>query len=145
MSFVWIFVNKSFTFLVYGLTFLQSWFLRESNVVFLSDMIFSMICSFIFSSSVNVSASVFAMYRSLSFSFWFGLSDCPVFSASATVNGVCWCIWLYICWRISSISRSEDQQFFVIVLTWSASIRFVDLNLPNSVQISIILFLYSLY
>ena len=51
----------------------------------------------------------------------------------------------YICWWISSISRSENQPFFVIVLTWSASLWFVALNLPNSVQISIILFLYSLF
>ena len=42
MSFVGIFLNKTFTFSVSDLTVLQSWFLREGNVVFFSDMILLM-------------------------------------------------------------------------------------------------------
>ena len=64
-------------------------------------------------------------------------------SVFAFVLGVCWCVYLYICYWISSISRSENQPFFIIVLTWSA--RFVALNLLNSVHIFIILFLYPLF
>ena len=90
-------------------------------------------------------ASIFAVYRSLSCRFWLGVSGFPVFSISVTVLGVCRCVCLYICWWISIISRSENQPFFVSVLTWSASLWFVVLNLLNSVQISIILFLYPLF
>ena len=43
MSFVEIFVNNSFTFTVSDLTVLQSWFLREGNVVFFSVMFFQMV------------------------------------------------------------------------------------------------------
>ena len=43
MSFIGLFVNKSFTFSVSDLTVLKSWFLRESNVVFFSDMILQMV------------------------------------------------------------------------------------------------------
>ena len=42
MSFVGIYVNKSFTFSVSVLTVFQSWSLRKGNVVFFSDMIFVM-------------------------------------------------------------------------------------------------------
>ena len=40
VSFVGILVNKSFTFSVLEWSVLQSWFQREGNVVFFSDMIF---------------------------------------------------------------------------------------------------------
>ena len=49
MSFVGIFVNKSFTFSVSDLTVLQSGFLREGNVVFFSDMILLMVSLLVFS------------------------------------------------------------------------------------------------
>ena len=64
MSFVGIFINKWFTFSVLNLTVLQSWFLREDNVVFFSAMILLMVSTFVFSSRVNV--CVFAVNRSLS-------------------------------------------------------------------------------
>ena len=136
---------KSFTFSVSNLTVLQFRFLRKGNVVFFSDMILLMVSIFIFFSWVSVCVCVFVVYDSLSCSVWFGLSGFPVFRVSFTVLGVGWCVWLYICLWISSISRSENQIFFVIVLTWSASLWFVALNLPNSLQISIILFLYPLF
>ena len=145
MSFVGLFVNKSFTFSVSDLTVFQFGFLREGNVVFFSGMINLMVSTFFFSSWINFYVCVFLVYRSLSCSVWLGVSGFPVFSVSVTVLGVCWCVWLCICWWISIISRSENQPFFVIVLTWSASLWFVALNLPNSVQISIILFLYPLF
>ena len=61
MSFAWIFVYKSFTFSVSDLTVLQPWFRSEGNVVFFSNMIVLVISTFIFSSWVNVSVSVFVM------------------------------------------------------------------------------------
>ena len=54
-----------------------------------------------------------------------GVSGFPVFSVSVSLLEVCWYVCLYICWWISSISRSENQPFFIIVLTWSASFWFV--------------------
>ena len=67
MLFVGIFINRVFTFSVSNLTFLQSWFLREGDVVFFSDMILFMISTFIFYSWVSVCV-VFAVFQSLSFS-----------------------------------------------------------------------------
>ena len=50
----------------------------------------------------------------------------------------------FIFWCISSISRSENQPFFIIVLTWSTSLWLVVWKLAHSYQISIILFVYPL-
>ena len=44
-------------------------------------------------------------------------------------------------WYISSISMSENHIFFIIVLTWSASLWLLVWELAYSCQISIILFL----
>ena len=90
----------------------------------------------VFSSWVCVCVCVFEVHESLSCSVWLGVSGFPEFIVSVSVVGVCWHVCLHICWWISSISRSENQLFFVIVLTLSASFWFVTLNLPNSVQIS---------
>ena len=46
---------------------------------------------------------------------------------------------LCVFWWISSISRSENQPFFIIVLTWLVVWKFA-----HSCQISVILFLYPL-
>ena len=127
-----------------NLTVFQSWFLRDGYMVFFSDMIRLMISTFICSSWVNVCVCVFAVYQSLSFSVSLGVSCFPVSIVWIIVLGICWCICRYICWWIYSISRSENQPFFIIVLTWSASLWYVVLNLANSVQISII-FLYTLF
>ena len=48
MSFVEIFVIESFTFSVLDLTVLQSWFLREGNGVFFSNMILLMVSILVF-------------------------------------------------------------------------------------------------
>ena len=145
MLLVGIFVNWSFTFSVLDLTVLQSCFLREGNKVFFSDMILFMISTFFCLSWVSVCVFVLAMYWSLSLTVWLGVSGFPLFSVSVTVLGVCWYVSLYICGWISSISRSEIQTLFLIVLTWLTSLWFVFLNQMNSVQISINLFLYPLF
>ena len=49
---------------------------------------------------------------------------------------------LFIIWRISSILRSENQPFFIIVLIWSATLSLVVWNLLDSSQISSIVFLF---
>ena len=95
--------------------------------LFFSDMILLMVCTSIFSSWVSVYVSVFAVHESLSCSVWLGVSGFPLFIFSVSVVGVWWCVYLYICRWISSISRS-------------AGLWFVTLNLPKSVQISIVLF-----
>ena len=89
ISFVGIFVNKSFTFSVSDLTVLQSWFLREGNVIFFSDMILLMVSTLVSSSWVSVFVCVFAVTVSLSCSVWFGVSGFPVFSVSVNVVGGC--------------------------------------------------------
>ena len=88
MLFVGLFVNRSFTFSVSDFTFLRSWFLREDNEVFFSDMI-------LFMNSTFLLALVFA---SLLFSvwFWLGVSGFSVFSISVTILGVCWYVSLSI-------------------------------------------------
>ena len=80
-----------------------------------------------FSNSIYI--SVFAVYESLSCCVWFGVSGFSIFCASVIVLGICWCVCLYISWWISSFSRSENQIFFVIVLTFSARL------VPESVDL----------
>ena len=80
----------------------------------------------------------------LAFVFGQEILGFSVFSISVTILDVSWYTSLYICWRISNISASENQPSFIIVLTWSASLWFVILNLANSVPISNIFFLYLL-
>ena len=64
---------------------------------------------------------------------------CLLIDASGTVLR----FWsLFIFWCNSSISRSENQSFFIILLNWSASL--VVWKVAHSCQISIILFLYPL-
>ena len=94
MSFVGIIVNKSFNFSVSDLTFHQSWFLRESNVVFFSDMILLMIFTFIFSSRVNVCVCVFAVYQSLSCSVWLGVCVFPCLGYC--IRGLLMCLPIYL-------------------------------------------------
>ena len=120
MSSASIFVNKAFTFSVSDLTVLQSWLLRKDNVIFFSDMILSMVSTLIYSSWVCVCVCVFAVHEWLSCSVWFGVFGFPAFIVSVTVVVVCWCVCLYICGWISSISRSRphidlgfDLSFFI--------------------------------
>ena len=138
MSFVGIFVNKSFTFSVSDSTVIQSWFLREYNVVLFSDLILLMVSILVFFPLGSVFA--FACLKCMSFCHVeFGYESLAFLYLSSRFF---LCVSLYICWWISRISRSENQPLFVIVLTWSANLWFAALNPLNSDQISIILFLY---
>ena len=74
MSFVGVFINKSFTFSVSDLTVLQSWFLREGNIVFFSEMILLIVSILVFPSWVSVCVFVFAVHESVSCSVWLGVS-----------------------------------------------------------------------
>ena len=132
MSFVRIFVNKSLTFSVSDLTVLQSWFLREGNVVFFSDMILLMASTLVFPLG-----SVFAFLCSRC------MSHCHVVFGDG-IKGLLMCLPIHLLVDFQYF-KVRKQPFFVIVLTWSTSLWFVALNLPNSVQFSIILFLYPLF
>ena len=57
------------------------------------------------------------------------------------VEGSCWNSFLFTCLHISSISKSENQTFFIIKLAWSIVLWF-ELNLTDYTQNSIIRFLY---
>ena len=107
---VGIFVNKLFTFSVSNLTVIQCGFLRERNVVFLSDMILLMVSTLFFSSWITVCICVFAVYWSLSCSVWLGVSGFHVFSVSVTVLRV-----LLMCLPICLLV--DFQYFRVIKLT----------------------------
>ena len=114
MSLVGLFVNKSFTFSVSDLTVLQSWFLRECNVVFFSGMILLMVSTLVYSSWVSVCVCVFAVYVLFSCSVWLGVSGFSVFNVSVTVFGICWCVCLYICWWISNISCQKTNHSLLL-------------------------------
>ena len=87
-SLVGIFVNKSFTFSVSDSTVLQSWFLREGNVVFISDMILLMVSLLVFSSWVSVCICVFAVHGLLSCRVWLGVFGFSVCIVSVSMVGV---------------------------------------------------------
>ena len=122
-----------------------AWSLRDGNVVFISDIISFIISRFIFSSCVKVCLGVFGCVvfrlQSLYLSIRLEGSCFPVFSISILVLGSSWYDSLFICWCISSTSRSENQPFFIITRAWSANLWLV-LNLVHYSQIWIILFLY---
>ena len=145
---VGIFANNLFIFSVSTLILFQPWFLRDVHVELFSVVIFFITTTFILSSCVNVLSVVFGyvVIRLQLFCIWIVLrSSCfSVFCFSPNVADTCWCVFLFICWYISSIWRSDNQPFFIIVLPWSASIWLVALNLAYSVQIFIIIFQYPL-
>ena len=55
------------------------------------------------------------------------------------------CLPIYFLVDFQYFKVRQRNIFFIIVLTWSVSLWFIVLNLVNSVQISIIFFLYSLF
>ena len=90
--FIGIFVNRSFTLSVSDFTDLQSWFLREGNVVFLSNKSLFMISTFIISFLGQClcrwvcGVSAFINYRlDLIKSFWFCCIQC-----------LGYCIWVFV-------------------------------------------------
>ena len=142
MLFIEMCVNHSFIFSVSALTVFQSWFLKDRNVVFFSDIIFFIISTFIFFSScvslysVRLGCVAFRLVL-LCVSVRLDGYYFSVFSVWIIVLGSCWLDSQFICWCISNISRSINKPFFIIVLTWSASLWLVVLNLAHSSQISL--------
>ena len=135
-------------FLVSALTIFQSWFLRDGYVGLFWHLFSLWSLNYFFSFCVSLCFEVFEFVvfwlLLLCISIWFEGAYFSVFGVSILVSGSCWHDSLLICWCISNILRSENQPFFVIVLTWSMSLWLVVLNLVQSSKISINLFLYSL-
>ena len=144
MSFVEICVNNSFIFSVFTLILFQFWFYRDDNIVFFWDIILFIISTVIFHIVLVVvlwglMCVIFRLLL-LCISVRLECSCFSVFSVPIFLLDSCWFNSLFICGYIYNISRSENQYFFIIVLTWSASLRLVGWNLAHSSQISIILF-----
>ena len=120
-------------------------FLSDGNQVFFPYIILFRFSKFISSSCVSVCFMWFGyvVFRLLLVCGLFRL-ECSCFSMfTESVIILVFCFdSIFVFWRISCISRSENQPFFIIVLTWSASFWFVIWNLMHSSQISIILFQY---
>ena len=115
-------------------TFLKSWFLRDGNVVFFLLWFFKIYTTFFLSWWVNINVGM-----QVSRMFWFS-----VFYASIRVAGLSWAYSSQqIRLNFSVAFRSENQSLSRLNLAWSVSLLLI-LNLSESVQISIILFLYSL-
>ena len=80
ISVVGIFVNKPFTFSVLDLSVLQSWFIREGNVIFFSDIILLVVSVLVFFSTwVSFLVCMFAVHESLSCSIWLGVSGFHIY------------------------------------------------------------------
>ena len=129
-----IFINNFFTLLVSTLTFYQSGFLKDGNIVFTSLMIFFIKSTFFLSSYVNVDVVVLG-----SMVFWFS-----VFCASIKVGGSCLYSKQLLCTYISSFSRSENQPFIKIIPVWSTSFWLVVLNLANLYHSFTVISLYKI-
>ena len=126
--------NILVTFLVSNLTFFQFWFLTDGNVVFRSLITF-----FIFNSTFFLSFCVDIDVFLCSVMIWLS-----IFCVLIHLRSI---LWVYssrfACSYISSILRPDNQPFLKINFASSASFLLL-LNLADSVQISIIRFLYSL-
>ena len=142
--FVEIYVNSSFIFSIFASAVFQSWFLSDGNLVFFSDIILFQVSIFISSCCVCVCLVWFGcvIFRLLLLcgSFWLKCSSFSLFAVLIIVLRSYCLDSRFIFWCISNISRSDNQLFFIIVLTWLASLWLVR-NLAHSSQISIILFL----
>ena len=122
-------------------------FLNDGKLVFSLFIILLTFSRFIFRSCDSVSLGLlgYVLFGSVAFSFsevgssfLFGCFCLTTLDVSGIVLFSC----LFVFWCISSISGSENQPF-IIVLTWLASLWFVVWKLAHSCQISIILFLIS--
>ena len=106
----------------------QSWFHSDGSVVFFTDIMLFKISIFTFSYFLSLCSVLFAcvVFRLLLLfgSFPLECSCFPELGLSINVLGSCCLDFLFICWCISNISRLENQPFFIIVLTWSASLLF---------------------
>ena len=123
--------------------FLHSVFHSDRKVDFCSFIILFKFSNFIFCSCVSVCSVLLGCVMFLFFevSPWFLLA-CSCLSKPSVSDAVLVSCSLFVFWSISNILRSENQPFFIIVLTWSASLWLVVWKLVHSCQISIILCLY---
>ena len=124
-------------------------FLNDGKVVFSLFIILLKFSRFNFCSCDSVCSGLFACAV-------FGYVGFPFSEVGGSFRMGCFCLlifavpgnvlllycWSFIFWCISIISKSENQPFFIIVLTWSACLWLVVWKLESSCQISIILFLY---
>ena len=146
MLFVGIYVSTWFTLFVSALTILHSMFLNDGKVVFSLFKILFKIFKINFCSCVSIRLFYCVVFCWVGFpfsivgSFWMGCF-CLIFGVSGNVFLHSWS---FIFWWISIISNSENQPFFIIVLTWSASLWLVVWKIESSCHIFIILFLYPL-
>ena len=147
MLFVGIYVSTWFTLFISALTILHSMFLNDGKVVFsLLKILFKFFkinfCSYV---SIRLLCWIVFCWVGFPFSevgwFWMGCFCLLIFAVSGDVFLLSWS---FIFWCISIISSSENQPFFNIVLTWSASLWLVVWKIERSCHISIILFLYPL-
>ena len=143
-------VNNSFIFFSFRRVF-QSYFfvcVCDGNVVFFLYTILFKCFKFISYSYVSVCSVWFGgvVFRLLLVcgSFRLDCSCLSIFGMTVIVLMSCCLDWLFVFWRISSNSRSENQPFFIFVLTWSVSISLFVLNLEHSSQIRLVLFPYPL-
>ena len=125
-------------FFVSILIVLHSMFLSGGKVVFRSFIILFKFPKFIFCSCV-CSVLLGWLFSEVGGSFLLDCSCLSKSSVSYTVLVSC----SFFFWCISSISFSENQTFFLIVLTWSTSLWLVVWKFAHACQISIILFLYA--
>ena len=140
MLFLEIFVNNSFIFFRFSaFTVLQTWFLSYGNQYsFQTKISLNFLVSFLLYVLVFVRCGVSILLCS---SFQFECSCFSVFGVSIIVLGSYCFDSLFTFWCISNISRTEDQPFFIIVLTGSTSLWLVVRNLAHSSKILIIIFL----
>ena len=130
------------------LTLFHSMFHHDGKVVFSPFIILFEFSRFTFCSCVSVCSgySGWALFDCVAFlfsevggSFRLGCFRFLILDVSDMVLLSC-SLFIFRC--ISSISSSEKQLFFIIILTWSANLWLVVWKLAYSCQISIILVLY---
>ena len=138
--------NKPFIFSVSTLTVFQSMFLSDGDVVFFSIIIFCNSSKFLsFFVCINYLSMLFGcvgVQLLLVFDSFRKDFSCLLIFGESVIALVSCLYSLFVFWRIYSISRSENQPFFIIVLNWPSSLWLVLWNLAHLWQTSIILFLY---
>ena len=145
MLFVDIYVSTWFTLFVSALTILHSMFLNYGKVVFSLFKILFKLFRINFCSCVSSWLFCCVVFGCVGFpfsevgSFWMGYFCLLIFDVSGNAFLLSWS---FIFWCISIISSSENQPFFIIVLTSSACLWLVVWKIESSRHISIILFLY---
>ena len=131
-----------FTLFVSALTILDSMFLNDGKVIFSLFIILFKFSTFNFCSCDSVCSGLFgcAVFGCVEFSFSevggsfrMGCFCLLLFNVRGYVVPLCWS---FIFWCISIISRSENQPFFIFVLTCCLKIRKFLPNLHHPFPIS---------